>query len=342
MSQDTDKTANDSDIQVIGPGRMLKDARNALNLSEDEVAHKLNLRPSLVEDIEADRIDPKTPKTFIRGYLRNYAKLVDVSEEEVISRYDSLTGNEPAAATMTSFSQGTRKRAENNRLMIAIYLIVAVLLALTVIWWAQQAASKKASNIEAATLPTTVLTADSNPDDASTTAQGNQARVEVVNTDVLNSQATAEDVGASIAQPATNTPASISTSIDQTTQSEETQDEVFEQHMGSVQQGSEPQVNNQTGQQQIIVDQLEAGTGHVVVMSFAGDCWVNIYDAAGERLAYGIKNQGYVLSVQGQPPINFTLGAPELVTLTIDGKPYDLSNYRKGQVAKFVWPAQEN
>ena len=80
MSEVTEIT---EDIEIIGPGRLLSDARKAKGLSIEQVADQLNFRKGLVKEIEDDHFDRSLPSTFNRGYLKNYAKLVDVPEEDV-------------------------------------------------------------------------------------------------------------------------------------------------------------------------------------------------------------------------------------------------------------------
>jgi cytoskeleton protein RodZ len=74
------------------------------------------------------------------------------------------------------------------------------------------------------------------------------------------------------------------------------------------------------------------------VFTFSGDCWVNIYDASGERIAWGIKKSGYVMSVEGVAPLEVTLGKPELAIIEFNGQLVDLSGFNAGNIAKFTLP----
>ena len=71
------------DIEIVGPGRMLKEARKIKGLSQQQVADKLNFRISLVENIEVEQFDLSLPSAFNRGYLKSYAKLVNISQEDI-------------------------------------------------------------------------------------------------------------------------------------------------------------------------------------------------------------------------------------------------------------------
>jgi len=75
-----------------------------------------------------------------------------------------------------------------------------------------------------------------------------------------------------------------------------------------------------------------------VVFTFAGDCWVNITDATGERVAWGVKKTDYVMTIKGVAPFNVTLGKPELGTIDFAGQNVDMSQFNAGNIAKFTLP----
>ena len=60
------------------------------------------------------------------------------------------------------------------------------------------------------------------------------------------------------------------------------------------------------------------------MFTFNGDCWVNIYDATGERIAWGVKKLGYVMTITGKAPLKVTLGKPELAAIAFNGKKVDM------------------
>ena len=126
------------DIEVVGPGRMLKEARELRGLSQQQVADKLNLRKTLVQEIELEQFDQTLPEAFNRGYLKNYAHLVNISQEDVLNSYAQFGVAQRQYAEMQSFSKGTEKQAEHKMLMWITYLILAVLVTATVVWWLQR------------------------------------------------------------------------------------------------------------------------------------------------------------------------------------------------------------
>lgn len=78
-----------------------------------------------------------------------------------------------------------------------------------------------------------------------------------------------------------------------------------------------------------------------VVFTFANDCWMEMTDASGEKIAYGTKKAGRVMPVRGQPPFQITLGSPNGVTITYDGAEVDMSRFPSNQIAKIELPLQD-
>lgn len=313
------------DIEVVGPGRMLRDARIALKLTEIEVAEKLNFRKTLVVDIEAEKFDIKLPATFHRGYLRNYAKLVNVSQEDILASYELLDDAKRQCAELQSFSKGTEKQAEHNLLMWITYLIIAGLIVATIMWWYQKAPVQSEVTSNTVELVTSV--------------ENSEPSTKINSDDLLLAASTEQALSEQIAQiePIVKSE-DISTAqqniVEQVTQRTEltAPSTVNEQTILEHNNGVEAVENNLLAETQ--VDESVAD----VVFTFAGDCWVNIYDATGERVAWGVKKAGYVMRISGQAPFKVTLGKPELVEIEYNNNAIDMSEFAVGNIAKFSLP----
>jgi cytoskeleton protein RodZ len=125
----------------ISPGLLLQTAREGLQLSTQNIADRLCLKNSLIQDIEADTYDQNISLTFIRGYLKSYAKQVGVQEALVINAFDNLKTQKKEPAKLQSFSKRIAHQAHDDKLMLVTYLIVGLVIALVVIWWFQQSES---------------------------------------------------------------------------------------------------------------------------------------------------------------------------------------------------------
>jgi len=302
------------DMEVMGPGQILSDARKRAGLTQLEVAEKLNFRLTLVNEIENEVFDSNLPETFNRGYLRNYAKLVNVSQEDVMASYEQLNVAKAQASELQSFSKGTEKLAESNRIMWVSYIILAVLIGSSVVWWMQN------NTIQDQALKDEVQITTSKADDKENQqpeALSNNTETAISTFDVENSDNKVE-----VEQP-------LATSVvpnQEDTNTEAPIPEVNETSITETKNTPETQLNAP----EVILTN--------VTFTFSGDCWVNISDATGERIAWGVKKLGYIMKISGQAPFSVTLGKPELVTINFADENIDMSQFNAGNIAKFTLP----
>ena len=69
-------------------GQQLRRAREALGLSLEQVAEAQHLRPSVIQDIEQGRYERIDSELFLKGYVRAYAKQVNLNAESLLSTLD--------------------------------------------------------------------------------------------------------------------------------------------------------------------------------------------------------------------------------------------------------------
>src|SRR3990167_11169644 len=81
---------NQNVTQEMSPGALLKKAREAKKLSQDQVAKQLRLSLQWIENIENDDYSRAAAIIYVRGYLRSYARLVDVSADLVMESLVAL------------------------------------------------------------------------------------------------------------------------------------------------------------------------------------------------------------------------------------------------------------
>jgi len=71
----------------IGSGSLLATARKKQNRSVEEIAQELNLSVTQIKTIELDQTEGLPEPTYVRGYIRSYAKLLGLDAEEVLESY---------------------------------------------------------------------------------------------------------------------------------------------------------------------------------------------------------------------------------------------------------------
>lgn len=311
------------DSQAAGPGQLLRNAREQLGWTREQVASRIHLRLTLIAAIESDTYDKHTSHTFIRGYLRTYAKLVGIPEETILAAYDKLGLTPPDNIDMQSFSRRSRQQANDSRLKVVTWLVILVLIALSVAWWWQSTARRSAGD-EA--LAATEMSATS-----STPAAPAITPPDAINTDPVEGAAiapTATDVTApAVVSDATATLAPASAAVAPTDVNAD---------VGTVTDVAVSGANG-TESNEAVVD---PATAPQLKMSFTADCWLDVKDANGKTLFSGLKKANDELVLEGAEPLKFIIGAPMAVKLDYKGQSFDMSRYNNGRTARFSLPQE--
>jgi len=92
-------------------GAVLAEARERLGLSVAEVARQLRLSTRQIEALEADDHARLPGKTFLRGFLRNYAKLLQLDPEPLLALCQPEPSQiQPIAVPMGRIEFGGKRR----------------------------------------------------------------------------------------------------------------------------------------------------------------------------------------------------------------------------------------
>jgi cytoskeletal protein RodZ len=68
-------------------GQILRQRREAKNMSIEEIARATRVPMSSVERIESDQFDELPGEVFVRGFLKSYARAVNLDPDEILARY---------------------------------------------------------------------------------------------------------------------------------------------------------------------------------------------------------------------------------------------------------------
>ena len=133
MTEPTHPTQENQDIPL---GQKLKQAREALHLSIEDVAKKTNLKKSHIESLENDIfILQNVAPTFVRGYVRNYLRFLRLPEALV-----STVNYGEVIIPKEAVKSPSPKIVQKSQTKWVKYLTVLVLLGavgMTLLWWWQ-------------------------------------------------------------------------------------------------------------------------------------------------------------------------------------------------------------
>ncbi|MGS0681797.1 RodZ domain-containing protein [Shewanella sp. 125m-7] len=308
------------DEPTLTLGVLLKTARENKGLSVEAVASQLHLRPVIIQQIEADNLQQVGAATYVRGYVKNYARTVQADPFIVQACLDKQLESEEKPS-MQSFSRKTTRQARDGRLMALTYIIVFILLGLMVWWWFQKSSMDAAVDYSQPTVEEV----------AASVEVGLPSRTEAILVD--NRDSGVEQTSATIIDE----PSASVTAGGQDTLSAASNDAIANE---STANGS---VSNDialpaTAQAQTSTSDDNSGIGSTLTLNLTGDCWIKVADANGKVLVSDLSKAGSELILNGAEPFSVTLGAPQVVNIKLNGKAISLQQYPSGKVARMTLP----
>lgn len=301
------------------PGEILHQAREGKNLSIAAIATQLNLDLRTIEALERGEHDRLPAPIFVRGYLRGYARLVGVSEDEVLDAYRAHAPQpEPMPRPIGAGGAAVTRRRPALRvpmlpwrgLFVTALLVVAAVLAfvygprlvMPLLTGSGPAIEESAAP---ASLPLPAP-ADGAP------ASGVAGQLEL-------------PLPAPLPVPAEAPP----TPADPEPEPEFS---VAEDFAPSPREAPEPVATPEPSVESAppaMPDQVR------LEFRFQDDSWVEVRGADRARLLFGLMRKGDARSVSGKPPVSVLLGNAQAVELTVDGTRFDPAPHTRNNVARF-------
>ncbi|MEZ9657827.1 cytoskeleton protein RodZ [Vibrio sp. 10N.261.52.F3] len=318
MNTEQDTQTQETVAPALEAGTLLKNKRESLGLTQKQISDRLKLRVTLIQQIEENQFESDQVATFMRGYIRSYAKYVNLDEKVVLSALHHAGDAQHQEQEMLSFSRKTKTEKHNSRIMILTWSIFAVIAGISSLWWWQNQQQDTLSQSLANTESSEELAVEESlaPEFTSLEvieAEQNEAGASVVeDTEGLAAISDAEDTSDAVT-PADETPAQQATETEPT---------------------AEAAANAET----VEASTAPEAVANELVMQFTADCWIQVKDATGKTLSTGIKKAGQSLNLSGTAPYKVILGAPEGVSMTFASEPVDLSGYTSGKVARITLP----
>ena len=340
----TSKTTQEAQhsAQEITIGDKFRLAREALNLSLEAVSQAISLRPSILQDIENNRfIHRSTPATFVRGYVRSYAKFLKIADSEWLNVIDfgdeqqnDLGKNARATSSVNQYS------SHNRWVGYLTTLVVLVVLGMTGMWWwesHQQSNAERDNLVNSYTQFSTETPAIvTNVDNVSVvTQQISQAENHLV--EPVSTEATVE------VKPQENvvaTPVVVETEVAPANvlQSEMSKINGAEQVANMPESATmETTVTSSSTESAVENSSVSAvATKDNLYIEVIGNCWISVKDKNRKVLAQKEYKQGDVLSFNEEEPYSLIIGAPGNVKIIYKGEAFPLT--LDGSVAKFKLP----
>ena len=329
----------------ISFGDKLRQTREALNLSLEDVAKAISLRPSILEKLENNEfVQKNVPSTFLRGYVRSYAKFLRIPDAEWAhltfgeAHKNDLSKNARATRSVNQYSSHSRWVGT----LTTIILLAAV--GMTGLWWWQ---NYQKSNEERDNLVQTYVEKEKTAEVPVT--HSNEIPVAVNSQPAVSNNGTtpvAETTNNAAAEPAVSTTqenqaqtgnTEVSTAATSAPTVEQAQAPVVEQTLPNTEPTTEKTVPDTQSavENPAISEAPTTAKGDLVIEITKNSSWISVKDQNRKVLAQKEYKQGEVLTFNGDE-YALIIGAPGNVRITYKGEAYPLTV--DGRVAKFKLP----
>ncbi len=130
MSKNTVETVERPPVEL--PGSLLRQAREEKGLTIEEMSAISNLTKQVIRGIESDDYADLAGLSFVRGYLKLYAKKLGVDESKVLEPFDLWkavqSGEQPSSLANVSQNSEEITPGPSKKSLVAVSAVVVILL----------------------------------------------------------------------------------------------------------------------------------------------------------------------------------------------------------------------
>ncbi len=285
-------------------GHRLREARQAEGIALRDVAAELHLDLALLEALENEELDKLPSPSFVKGYIRSYARLLDMPADDLVKAFDCVHGEGgPCLKRIGKIDRQPTSRDKGPR--YATWAVITIIVVSVLAWWSSRILSNGVASHEREEAGVAI------PMEEGSDIATLQPDIEVEGESVSVAPLMGPDAQAkeSSAVPAP--------------EAEPSQTRAVTEKSERVTKEDEP------------APAPVADLTHLK-LTFKEDSWVELTDAQGKRLFYDLGRKGQTKELAGVAPFRVLLGNAAGVELNVDGKVYDHSRYwRRNGAAKF-------
>ncbi|MFN2646516.1 MAG: helix-turn-helix domain-containing protein [Burkholderiales bacterium] len=280
-------------------GAELKRVREELGLSILEVAHRLKLAPRQVEAIEDERFDVLPGVAFVRGILKNYARLLGLAPEPLIERIAGRFEVPDASRLAERYSQPV-PFSDGARRSTFVYLGLSIVVLALGSGVAYQWYEEHAAPAELAQAP------------------ANRAPVET--SAPVSSAPAAPRPEPKVVEPIVQTELTVPVAV------LKEPEKAMPAEKPAVEKLSVAKVPAGRG-----------GVNRLVIRCDE-DAWIEVRDANDRMLVSSLNPKGSERIVRARGPLSLVIGNAAHVRLTHNDRPVDLTPHTKLDTARFTLP----
>ena len=286
-----------------------------MGLSIEDVATRMHLSITILESIEENNFDDITAPIFVKGYLRAYARIVSLDEDEMIQQYQNYYSEEDPPISSTS-NLAPEISSDDARIKWTTYLVIIGLLGLLAVWWWNQYQIKtdvvSLDADQTSTMQQSEIVSDTTTDGIEATIGTTVDTVEEIN--VLTAPVEDQETLTAVVE--------AQESVSPVAEEPEVE-AVAEQVEAEEQQVVEVAVDEAAVEETL--GAAPAGTNQLKIIVHA-ETWIDVKDAGGDQLVRDLVRADQTLNLTGKAPFAVFLGNGHGVELIYDDQTIDISD----------------
>ncbi|MDO6459816.1 DUF4115 domain-containing protein [Granulosicoccaceae sp. 1_MG-2023] len=324
------------------PGAVLAAERESQGLSRQEICDQLNFTETVLAKLEADDYAALPPPAFVKGYIRSYARYLEIDPEPLIARFNEANADAPEPAVSTGVVP-PEARSSDPLMRIATVAVAVVLVLALVYWWL----GNNRGSVVDSVLPEE--TPQSTPSDAGAPAgddsdfpPDSELFRDSAGTATETEQATVSAAPLQSAEAAVAAPAAVvATSVNQAADQSAPATPVQAVAQDTAEAADAPADAGAPAPKLSDVAAAAADVaGNVLLLQATEASWVSVIDAQQQRLMYGMLTSGTPRKLEGVPPFDIILGVGDGISINYNGEAVDFSSHlRSNRTARFVLAA---
>ncbi len=329
---------------LIAPlGEALLAARNAKNLTQKDAANNLRLSIKQIDALETNAFDLLPDAMITRGFIRNYARFLDVDAEPLLASYrahapDKLPNTLSVQSSMNQVMPTTESQSWLK------YILGSILVLLFLLSWffymdympkpVKQATVLKADTVVPATAPVTIPLPEIALPAAERMPEVNDVMVgaDAAMTTTIPIDANVTAVAVEATPPAAIDFNTLKVNAERAKQLQSLPTAQLLAGQPAVISSKVPQsVTNLD--HKVAINAAPPPVSQKVSMSFTEKTWVSVTNKSGKVIFEKMLSADSTDGFDGEPPFNVLIGNVKATKLMYLGKPVDLVSSTKSNVA---------
>ncbi|MCP1727328.1 cytoskeleton protein RodZ [Natronospira proteinivora] len=321
-----------------GPGERLRQQREDRGLSLGQAAQELRVLSSILQALEENRFEVLEAPIFVRGHLRNYARLLELPETEVLQEYEATLPEEVHFdPKVNHHRQEPVVGGGTPRWIFPVaWLVVIAMLLMGALWWYAGPHRDPVAGIGSLENNMEAEAPDQGSPENLASASG-QEEADGLHLDTRTDLSVIGTEGDTEMTPALAS-AGEEDGAPEFSGLEEEIGQALDDRLPEMETGStEPVAEEDAGQTEPETVVPENAVERALVLEMTGDSWLEVRAADGEQLFYGLAQEGQHLELDGLAPIELFMGNAPAIELQVDGESMEFSGrIRNDNTARVV------